>query len=74
MPVYLVDVNRYRRDGIRAALPELQGIAPYGAGNEDDAATWAVSDLSPSEIRDVTVELLSTRDDCWTCEGPETLN
>ena len=76
--MYLVDVNQYRSDGIKGALPEIQGIATHGTATIDDTvewASWAVDgQVEPVEIRDVTVELLSTCDDCWSCLGPETMN
>ena len=73
MPVYLVAINSYRADGIKDNMPDLNAITA-GQPTPADAVAWALQGADSYDVRDVTVELLDTGDQRWSCHGPETMN
>lgn len=69
MPVYCVRVNNYSRHGLLRASPEVMGVTAQHR-NAAAAIAWMLDDqwIRP---RDVEVDTLSERDDCWFQPGPE---
>lgn len=69
MPVYCVRVNNYTRHGTVRHWPELTGVTADKTTVEE-AIAWTLADTSV-RVRDVEVDVLSDRDDCWFQLGPE---
>lgn len=70
MPVYLVRVNNYTRHGTRRHGPELTGVTA-SLQTQEEAIAWTLTDQCDIRVRDVEVDVLSDRDDCWFQRGPE---
>lgn len=70
MPVFLVRVNNYTRHGSVRYQPELMGITA-SLSTRADAIDWTLQDAFGLRLRDVEVDVLSDRDDCWFQRGPE---
>ena len=58
MPVFLVLINQHGR-----RLPERVGVAT-SHDTVEEAVAWTLAQL-PGYVRDLDVEQLSDRDDCW---------
>ena len=69
MPVYLVEVNRFKHNGLRNWPPELMGITFKHDARA--AVEWTLQGEDITYLRDVTVRRLSMREDCWYQSGPE---
>ena len=70
MPVYCVRVNNWTRHGTLRYRPELTGVTT-SFQTAEEAIDWTLRDTYGMRIRDVEVDRLSDRDDCWFTSGPE---
>lgn len=68
MPVFLVSINEWSREG-NGQTPELFGIVTT-LDSAADAVAWTL-DGEAIEPRDIDVEQVSARNDCWLALGPE---
>lgn len=68
--VYLVRVNEFSHDGLRRGHAELLALTT-SFEYEEQAVEWTLNDQDMDSVRDITVDMLSTRTDCWFQQGPD---
>lgn len=69
--VFLVEINQFRSDGQLACAEIFALTTSFQC--EDQAVEWTLNDEDIDNVRDVTVEALSNRTDCWFQSGPESM-